>query len=257
MTQVAVYAASQTPQLDVPANSNVPTVLLSWPGSPRPRPNEHLRRACRAVVRVVGFDGDALRSVLEIFDSSDIETRIYSGLEAFLGASLPDTRGCLLLNTGLPNPGALHMGVPFRMLGIQLPVVMTADRPDIRMAVLAMRAGAVHFLEKPFHEQELLEAVEFAISLDVERHDMEARHSEVRQRFGTLSPREHQVMALVTEGMLNKLIAYELGITEITVKVHRSSVMRKMGARTLADLVRMADMIRGQADISWSSLVAL
>jgi FixJ family two-component response regulator len=129
-------------------------------------------------------------------------------------------------------------------MGVRLPVVMMTGHGDIPMSVRAMKRGAVDFLPKPFHDQDMLDAVMSAIERDRQRRTVEGDVSQMQQRFGTLSPRELQVMLLVTAGKMNKQVAGDLGISEITAKIHRGAAMRKMGARTLADLVRMADVLK-------------
>ena len=129
-------------------------------------------------------------------------------------------------------------------MGIRLPVVMITGYGNIPMSVRAMKRGAVDFLPKPFHDQDMLDAVMAAIERDRERRAVDSEVAQMKQRFGTLSPREQQVMLLVTTGKMNKQVAGDLGITEITVKIHRGAAMRKMGARTLADLVKMAEVLR-------------
>lgn len=129
-------------------------------------------------------------------------------------------------------------------MGIRLPVVMITGYGNIPMSVRAMKRGAVDFLPKPFHDQDMLDAVMAAIERDRERRAIDSDVAQMKQRFATLSPREQQVMLLVATGKMNKQVAGDLGITEITVKIHRGAAMRKMGARTLADLVRMAEVLR-------------
>jgi FixJ family two-component response regulator len=128
-------------------------------------------------------------------------------------------------------------------MGVRLPVVMVTGYGDIPMSVRAMKRGAVDFLSKPFHDQDMLDAVMTAIDRDRQRRKAEEKDSRIQRRFGTLSPREQQVMLLVTSGKMNKQVAGDLGISEITAKIHRGAAMRKMDARTLADLVRMAEAI--------------
>ncbi len=129
-------------------------------------------------------------------------------------------------------------------MGVRLPVVMMTGYGDIPMSVRAMKRGAVDFLPKPFHDQDMLDAVMSAIERDRQRRTVDGDISQMQQRFETLSPREQQVMVLVTAGKMNKQVAGDLGISEITVKIHRGAAMRKMGARTLADLVRMAEVVK-------------
>jgi FixJ family two-component response regulator len=132
-------------------------------------------------------------------------------------------------------------------LGIHLPVVLMTGHGDIPMSVRAMKAGAVDFLPKPFRDQDMLDAATAAIERDLARRSADGGAAQLRNRYATLSPREREVMLLVTAGKMNKQVAGELGLSEVTVKIHRAAAMRKMGARTLADLVRMADALKSPA----------
>jgi FixJ family two-component response regulator len=143
----------------------------------------------------------------------------------------------------LPDTNGLDFQVQLTQTGVRLPVVMMTGYGDIPMSVRAMKRGAVDFLPKPFKDQDMLDAVLAAIERDRQRRAADGDASKMRERYGTLSAREQQVMLLVAAGNMNKQVAGHLGISEITVKIHRGAVMRKMGARTLADLVRMADVI--------------
>ena len=197
----------------------------------------------RSVVHVVDFD-DELRSILaNLFASVGLETRSYRDFGDFEQAARPDVPACLVVDAGLAAARGAGLQAQLQPLGGRVPVVVTASRPDVPMAVDAMKAGAVDFLPKPFREQDILQAVGAALAADRDRRQSRSRHAELRARFETLSRREREVMALVTAGRLNKQVAGDLGLCEITVKVHRGSAMRKMGARTLVDLVRMADAL--------------
>src|SRR5262249_33952111 len=152
--------------------------------------------------------------------------------------------GCLVLDVRLPGLSGLDFQSQLSALGIHLPVILITGHGDIPMSVRAMKAGAVDFLGKPFRDQDLLDAVATAIEQDRKRRVADGGANLLRDRFLTLSPREQQVMMLVTSGKMNKQVAGELGVSEITVKIHRAAAMRKMGAKTLADLVRMADALQ-------------
>jgi FixJ family two-component response regulator len=149
----------------------------------------------------------------------------------------------LVIDIRLPDMNGLDFQEQLTQTGVRLPVVMMTGYGDIPMSVRAMKHGAVDFLPKPFKDQDMLDAVLAAIERDRPRRAVDGDASKMRERFGTLSAREQQVMQLVTTGKMNKQVAADRGISEITVKIHRAAVMRKMGARTLAELVRMADVI--------------
>jgi FixJ family two-component response regulator len=198
----------------------------------------------RAIVHVVDDDA-SMRAALEgLFDSVGLETQTYAAAREFLATSISDRPGCIVIDIRLPDMNGLDVQAQLTEMGVRLPVVMMTGHGDIPMSVRAMKRGAVDFLPKPFHDQDMLDAVMSAIERDRQRRTIEGDVSQMQQRFGTLSPRELQVMLLVTAGKMNKQVAGDLGISEITAKIHRGAAMRKMGARTLADLVRMADALK-------------
>jgi FixJ family two-component response regulator len=201
----------------------------------------------KAVVHVVD-DDPSLRGALEsLFDSVGLETRTYGAAREFLDASLVDEPGCIVIDIRLPGMSGLEFQVQLTQLGVRLPVIMMTGYGDIAMSVRAMKRGAVDFLSKPFRDQDMLDAVMAAIERDRQRRTADEGASQMRQRFETLTPREQQVMMLVSTGKMNKQVAGDLGVSEITVKIHRGAAMRKMGARTLADLVRMAEVVKPKA----------
>jgi FixJ family two-component response regulator len=198
----------------------------------------------RAMVHVVD-DDPSMRGALEgLFDSVGLETQTYAAAREFLATSISDRPGCIVIDIRLPDMNGLDVQVQLTEMGVRLPVVMMTGHGDIPMSVRAMKRGAVDFLPKPFHDQDMLDAVMAAIERDRQRRTVEGDVSQMQQRFGTLSPRELQVMLLVTAGKLNKQAAGNLGISEITAKIHRGAAMREMGARILVDLVRMADVLK-------------
>jgi FixJ family two-component response regulator len=196
-----------------------------------------------AIVYVVDDDRslrDALDSLLR---SVGLGTRTFGSVREFLESAKQDRPGCLVLDVRLPGQSGLDFQAQLSDLGIRLPVVLITGHGDIPMSVRAMKAGAVDFLPKPFRDQDLLDAVTMAIERDRQRRAADDERGGVSERFATLSPREQQVMMLVTAGKMNKQVAGDLGLSEITVKICRGSAMRKMGARSLADLVRMAEAL--------------
>jgi FixJ family two-component response regulator len=184
---------------------------------------------------------DALDSLLR---SVGLETRTFGAVREFLDAAKPDRPGCIVLDVRLPGQSGLDFQDQLAELGIRLPVVLITGHGDIPMSVRAMKAGAVDFLAKPFRDQDMLDAVTTAIERDRHRRAADGAVTGLQERFATLSPREQQVMKRVTAGKMNKQVAGDLGLSEITVKIHRGSAMRKMGAKTLADLVRMAEALK-------------
>jgi FixJ family two-component response regulator len=197
----------------------------------------------RAIVHVVDDDASMREALQELFHSIGLEARAYATARDFLATAVPDAPGCLVVDIRLPDRNGLDLQVQLTELGVRLPIVIMTGFGDILMSVRAMKRGAVDFLPKPFKDQDMLDAVLAAIERDRQRRADDGDVSRMRERFGALSAREQQVMLLVTAGKMNKQVAGDLGISEITVKNHRAALMRKLGARTLADLVRMADLI--------------
>jgi FixJ family two-component response regulator len=190
-------------------------------------------------------DDDAVRGGLgSLVRSVGNDARLYGSTSEFLGSELPSVPSCLLLDVRLPGTNGLDFQASLQQIGIRIPVILMTGYGDIQMSVRGMKAGAVDFLTKPVRHQDVLDAVSAALSRDRMRRAGDAEVSAIRQRYETLTPRELQVIALVTAGKMNKQMAGELKLSEITVKIHRGAVMKKMGARSLADLVKMAEMLR-------------
>jgi FixJ family two-component response regulator len=189
-------------------------------------------------------DDDSLRESLgSLFRSVGLEVQTFASTQAFLRTKLPDAPSCLVLDVRLPGMSGLDFQGELAKSDIHLPIVFMTGHGDIPMTVKAMKAGAVEFLTKPFREQDLLDAVRVGIERSNEGHQKDRSLAKVRASYDALTPREQEVFALVTNGLMNKQIAGEMDVSEITVKVHRGNVMRKMNARSLADLVRMADTL--------------
>jgi FixJ family two-component response regulator len=196
------------------------------------------------IVHVVDDDESLRQGLASLFHSVGFDARTYSSTEDFLQSDRLEAAGCIVLDIRLPGISGLDFQEQLAELGIRLPVILMTGHGDIPMSVRAMKAGAVDFLPKPFRDQDMLDAVMVAIKRNRAERERESQSLEVVDRYATLSPREREVMALVTAGMLNKQVAAELGVSEVTVKIHRGAAMRKMGARSLADLVRMADALK-------------
>jgi FixJ family two-component response regulator len=183
---------------------------------------------------------DAIKSLLR---SVGLRVEAFGSGAEFLKVKLPDAAACLVLDVRLPGVSGLDFQSELAKAGIHIPIIFITGHGDIPMTVRAMKAGAVEFLTKPFRDQDLLDAVQIALERDLTRRKQDDVVREVRARFEALTPREQEVIGFVTAGLMNKQIAAELGVSEITVKVHRGNVMKKMSARSLADLVRMADAL--------------
>jgi FixJ family two-component response regulator len=199
--------------------------------------------AATILVHVVDDDAEMRRALTELFETVGFATKTYGTARDFLGSEVTDAPGCIVIDVRLPDMNGLEFQAQLADAGVPLPVVMMTGYGDIPMSVRAMKRGAVDFLAKPFRDQDMLDAVIAAIDRDRKRRSARNDPMQLRQRFAALSARQQQVMLLATAGKLNKQIAADLGISEITAKIHRRAAMRKMGARTLADLVRMADAV--------------
>ena len=197
----------------------------------------------RATVHVIDDDVSPREALSLLFPSVGLDVRTYTSVQEFLDAGLHDGPGCILLDVRLPGISGLDFQSRRDRFGVHLPIVLMTGHGDVPMSVRAMKAGAVDFLPKPFREQDMIDAVMAAIECDREQRAADSAAADVRGRYASLSPREQQVMALVTAGKMNKQVAFDLGLSEITVKTYRGAVMQKMAARTFADLVRMADAL--------------
>jgi FixJ family two-component response regulator len=195
------------------------------------------------IVIVIDDDAAMRQSLDSLFRSVGLRVETFASTTEFLSAKLPNAPSCLVLDIRLPGASGLDFQTELAKANILIPIIFITGHGDIPMTVRAMKAGAIEFLTKPFRDQELLDAVQLGLERDRVRRGSEKTASDLRTRFESLTPREQEVITFVTAGLMNKQIAAEIGVSEITVKVHRGNVMRKMGARSLADLVRMADTL--------------
>jgi len=201
------------------------------------------RSAMLPVVFVVDDDASVREALGSLIRSIGLRVEAFASAQEFFGAKRPDAACCLILDVRLPGVSGLDFQAELTKAKIQIPIIFITGHGDIPMSVKAMKAGAIEFLTKPFRDQDLLDAIQVALDRARASHANEKAISELRAKFATLTPREQEVMAWVTGGLLNKQVAAEIGVTEITVKVHRGKVTRKMGAKSLADLVKMADVL--------------
>jgi FixJ family two-component response regulator len=197
----------------------------------------------KQIVFVVDDDASMRQALGNLIQSVGLHVETFASAQEFLAVKLPDAACCLILDVRLPGLSGLDFQAKLAGSKIAIPIIFITAHGDIPMSVRAMKAGAVEFLPKPFRDQDLLDAVQVALDRDKARHEGERTRSDLRLRFETLTPREQEVMACVTGGLMNKQVAAEIGITENTVKVHRGNVTKKMGAKSFAELVRMADVL--------------
>jgi FixJ family two-component response regulator len=200
-------------------------------------------RTEKQIVLVVDDDPSVLKALTYLFESMDLPVKAFTSASELLDSKLPDVPSCLVLDIRLPGGSGLEFQEALAKAGTQIPIVFLTAHGDIPMSVKAMKAGAVDFLTKPFRDQDMLDAVTRALNQDRMRRAGEKALSDLRQRFETLTQREREVMALAASGLRNKQIAYQLQVEEITVKIHRGRAMKKMEARSLADLVSMAETL--------------
>lgn len=196
-----------------------------------------------AHVHVVDDDVAVCQSIGDLLRSVDYRVALYGSAAEFLNVKIPDAAACLVLDVRLPGMSGLELQEYLKRVDLRMPVILMTGFGDIPMSVRGMKAGAIDFLTKPMRDQDLLDAVAEAIRVDEIRREEVAQKAELRKRHALLTPRERQVMVLVASGLMNKQVANELLISEVTVKMHRSSLMRKLGARSVTTLARMVELL--------------
>jgi FixJ family two-component response regulator len=203
--------------------------------------------AADPIVFVIDDDASVRDAVKRLIASVGLRVETFGSTREFLAATRTDAPACLVLDVRLPDVSGLEFQSELAELDFQIPIIFITGHGDIPMTVRAMKAGAIEFLTKPFRGQELLDAVQEAIAKDRIAWSERAQMAELRGRYDTLTPREKEVLMLVASGLLNKQVGAELGTSELTVKTHRGRVMEKMGADSLADLVRMSERLNSSA----------
>jgi FixJ family two-component response regulator len=209
----------------------------------RPASPHDTTGAEEAIVLIVDDDASVREALSNLFRSVGLQVKTFGSAHEFLQSKLPNAPACLILDIRLPRLSGLDFQADLAKADIRIPIIFMTGHGDIPMTVRAMKAGAVDFLTKPFRDQDMLDAVTAAIERDRNSRGEAKALSDLQALFATLSPRERQVMTLVTAGLMNKQIAAEISLAEITVKNHRGNIMRKMGAKSLPDLVRMAELL--------------
>jgi FixJ family two-component response regulator len=212
------------------------------------------------VVFVVDDDASVRRAIKRLVESVGLQVELFGSATEFMSSQRPDAAGCLVTDIRLPGISGLDLHRELVKADDEIPTIFITAHGDIPMTVRAMKAGAVEFLTKPFRDQDLLDAIQVALGRDCVRRERQAEMATLRERLESLTPREREVLPLVVSGLLNKQVAAAIGTTEATVKVHRSQLMRKMGADSLPELVRMAEKIgipgseqQVQKDKPWSN----
>lgn len=197
------------------------------------------------IVFIIDDDISVREGISDLLRTVGLGVQTFASTQEFVDSKRPDAPGCIILDVRLPERSGLDFQQTLGQLGIRLPVIFISAHGDIPISVRAMKSGAMEFLTKPIHEQELLDAVQAGIERDRANRQDNALATELRARFDSLSPREREIMSLVVSGSgnLNKQIGFQMGLSEMTVKVHRSHMMQKMQAKSVVDLVRMADKL--------------
>jgi FixJ family two-component response regulator len=209
----------------------------------RPKSSPEPASAKESMVFVIDDDASMRRALTNLFQSVGLKVEVFGSAPEMLHSRLPDVASCLVLDVRLPGLSGLDFQTELAKANIHIPIIFMTGHGDIPMTVKAMKSGAVDFLTKPFRDQDMLDAVVMAIERDRKRREVEKVVDNLKALFDSLTAREREVLALVASGLMNKQIAAELGLAEITVKIHRGHIMRKMGARSLADLVRKAETL--------------
>jgi FixJ family two-component response regulator len=197
-----------------------------------------------STVLVIDDDPDLRTSIGRLLRSIGLDARLFSSISDFLKSKLPEGPTCLVLDVRLPGQSGLDLQRELAAADKDLPIIFITGHGDISMSVQAMKGGAIEFLTKPFRDQDLIDAIQLGLSCDRARRQTENALAALKERFGSLSPREREIVIQVARGRLSKQIAGDIGIAEATVKVHRSRAMRKMNARSLPELGRMADKLK-------------
>jgi FixJ family two-component response regulator len=209
----------------------------------RPKPSHEPVSAREPRVFIVEDDESMRRALSNLFQSVGLEVQVFGSASEMLQGELPDVASCLVLDIRLPGLSGLDFQAELAKANIHIPIIFMTGHGDIPMSVRAMKGGAVDFLTKPFRDQDMLDAVRVAIERDRSRRETDKIVAKLQSHFETLTPREREILALVSSGLMNKQIAAELGLAEITVKIHRGHIMKKMGAKSLADLLRKAEAL--------------
>jgi FixJ family two-component response regulator len=209
----------------------------------RPKSSHEPASAKEPIVFVIDDDESMRRALTNLFQSVGLKVEVFGSAPEMLRSKLPDAASCLVLDIRLPGLSGLDFQTELAKANIHIPIIFMTGHGDIPMTVRAMKSGAVDFLTKPFRDQDMLDAAVMAIERDRNRREADQIVTNLQTLLETLTPREREVLALVSSGLMNKQVAAELGLAEITVKIHRGHIMKKMGARSLADLVRKAETL--------------
>jgi FixJ family two-component response regulator len=210
----------------------------------RPKSSHEPAGAKEPIVFVIDDDASMRRALTNLFQSVGLKVEVFGSASKMLQSKLPDVASCLVLDVRLPGLSGLDFQTELAKANIHIPIIFMTGHGDIPMTVRAMKGGAVDFLTKPFRDQDMLDAVVMAIERDRKRREADKIIANLQTLLETLTPREREVLALISSGLMNKQTAAELGLAEITVKLHRGHIMKKMSARSLADLVKMAETLR-------------